>query len=38
MSYLLTGASGYQSSVDEFWEAFLLVVIDRIDALLVVTS
>ena len=38
LSYLLTGASGYQSSVDDFWEAFLLVVIDRIDALLVVTS
>ena len=33
ISYLLTGAAAYGESVDGFWSAFLMVVIDRIDAL-----
>ncbi len=33
ITYILTGANAYEASVDEFWGAVLLVVIDRIDAL-----
>ena len=38
LTYLLTGAAGYDSSINEFWEAFFLVVIDRIDILAELTS
>ena len=38
LTYLLTGAASYDSSINEFWGAFLLVVIDRIDTLIELTS
>ena len=33
LTYLLTGASNYDSSINEFWGAFVLVLMDRIDVL-----
>ena len=38
LTYLLTGAAGYDSSADEFWQQFLLVVINRLDILVGLAS
>jgi len=38
ITYVLTGANSYEAYVEEFWSAFLLVVIDRIDAIVAHTS
>lgn len=38
LSYALTGARNYDQSIDEFWSAVLLVVIQRIDALNTLTT
>ncbi len=33
IAYILTGASQFQETTDEFWKAFLLVLVNRIDIL-----
>jgi hypothetical protein len=33
VAYVLTGASQFQETTDEFWKAFLLVLVNRIDIL-----
>lgn len=38
LTYLLTGAAGYDSAAEEFWREFLLVVINRLDILVGLAS